>query len=63
MSEPETPIPMKPVQLGNDEEGNDTIDNLWISMDMAVGDMGNYSQQVLKGASRKSKTPAKNAQS
>ena len=41
MFEQKTPIHMEPVRMSTDL-GDKTFDNLWISMDIAVGDMGRY---------------------
>ena len=41
MCEQKTQIRMEPVHMGTDL-GDKTFDNVWISMDLAVGDMGRY---------------------
>ena len=43
--EPKTPIPMEQIHIGKEDIVENTFENLRISMDISVGDMGNYAQQ------------------
>ena len=51
------PLPMEAVRQNDHVQLDESIDNLRISMNMAIGDMGSYTQQ------QKKQSPAKTAQS